>query len=138
MKMGTIASPWRYDAAADYALQSVKCATACDLALRLAGACLSDFPGWSGYPLIAALSIDPGINVIAQERNLRPVRLPDLRTEFRGRQDSPEGGTGDPHDAGRVWMRAPWDEAKALQRPQPHGSLTVIAIGGKQDQPLEA
>jgi hypothetical protein len=37
---------------------------ACDFALRLVGGCLPDFAGWSGYPPIAALAIDPEIDVM--------------------------------------------------------------------------
>ena len=67
MKMGTTASPWRYDAAARHALQSANLRRPAILRYATWEAA-SRFRGMSGYASIAVLSVDPGIDAMGQEQ----------------------------------------------------------------------
>jgi hypothetical protein len=71
MKMGTIRSPCPYDAAAHRALQSASLRRPAILRYASRAAVFPISRGWSGYSSIAALAINPDIDVMGQKLTLR-------------------------------------------------------------------
>ncbi len=75
----------------------------CDFSLRFVGGGLPDFAGWSGYPSIAAFSINPGIDTMGHQRMLRCLAATTQILQQRGPPPSQLSFGRLPSSTGPAW-----------------------------------
>ncbi len=110
-------------------------------------------PGGSKQPIWFALSDDRPLAFFAgiwtRWTSVRKIRESEVAADLFGfltTEPNAEIATVHPQampailtteEEREAWLRAPWSEASALQRPLPNGSLSIVLRGEKQDGTME-